>query len=74
MGGDPAIGAALAQDPDSIERIIASSGERIACRWEEIIAESTNNIIRWMVAIFLASTALVGAAVTTLILFLTGRL
>ena len=74
MRNDSATGEPLARDPDSIERIIASSGERIACRWEEIIAESTDNIIRRMVAIFLASTALVGAAVTALVLFLTGRL
>lgn len=43
-------------------------------RWEEIIAESQAQIVRWMVAIFLASTALVGAAVSALVLFLTGRL
>ena len=50
---------------------------RWACmtrRLEKAIVESQDNIIRWMVAIFLASTALVGTAVTTLVLFLTGRL
>ena len=47
---------------------------RMTRRLEKAIVETQDKIIRWMVAIFLASTALVGAAVTTLVLFLAGRL
>ena len=47
---------------------------RMTRRLEKAIVETQDNIIRWMVAIFLASTALVGAAVTTLVLFPAGRL
>lgn len=79
MGCDSATGAPLARG--DLERIIANCGERMdrrlarmTRRLEKAIAESADNIIRWMVAIFLASTALAGAAVTTLVLFLTGRL
>ena len=53
---------------------MARCGDRMACRIEEITAESQAQTVRWMVAIFLASTALVGAAVSALVLFLTGRL
>ena len=79
MGCDSATGAPLAWG--DFERMMAICGKRMDRRWarmtrrlEKAIAESTDNIIRWMVAIFLASTALVGTAVTTLVLFLTGRL
>ena len=46
----------------------------MTCRLEKTIAEFQAATVRWMVAIFLASTALVGAAVTTLVLFPAGRL
>ena len=74
MGRDPVAGAPLAREPDDIEGIFARCGDRMACRIEEIIAESQAQIVRWMVAIFFASAALVGAAVSALVLFLTGRL
>lgn len=60
---------------------MARHRERMDRRWARMtrrlgnsIAESQAQTVRWMVAIFLASTALVGAAVSALVLLLTGRL
>lgn len=65
--------AFLAQALSDLERHMDQRFESYQANTNEAIAHAQARTLNWMVAIFLASTALVGAAVTTRVLFLTGR-